>query len=585
MRTLFLFCACLFSIPAIAQFYDNTWLIGYQGGGAEFGIAQLTFTNGSLIVKKSDLPIAGFQDNNASFSDSFGNLLATFNGFRVYNKKGNVMKGGDSIWYEQLPNLFGYSDEDLPQGGLFLSWPNHPDSLLLFYASQGNAGTDSFVVFASLHLQYALIRPSLNGGMGEVTQRRHIVIEDTIQYGRLQAVKHANGRDWWILINEKNSNRWYRVLFDLDGVHVLGEQTIGTPLIDGLGAAAFSPDGRYYAVFNSVGDSQHGAYLDVFDFDRCMGSLSNQRHLSFPLGYIGGIAISSNSRYLYQAFERWVYQYDLWASDLAGSKITVATYDGYVNPFATTFYQAQLGPDNKIYISAPNSVKNLHVIHHPDEQGLNCQVEQHGIILPVYNAFSVVNNPNYRLGPLDGSLCDTLGLDNLPISWWRSEQDTLNTLSVAFHDLSYYEPTTWAWDFGDPASGLNNISLERHPNHFFSTLGEHEVCLTVSNLNVSNTLCRMLKIGNTLTETPEAHEEIQVNPNPFISNLSVALSTDLQSRIFHLYDQMGRIIRTEHLALGITKVDTDGIPSGLYFWKVSGKEKAYKSGKLVKVKD
>lgn len=35
-------------------------------------------------------------------------------------------------------------------------------------------------------------------------------------------------------------------------------------------------------------------------------------------------------------------------------------------------------------------------------------VEQHGITLPTYNASSLPNFPNYRLGPLEGSPCDTL---------------------------------------------------------------------------------------------------------------------------------------------------------------------------------
>ncbi|MBK8966601.1 MAG: hypothetical protein IPM36_07930 [Lewinellaceae bacterium] len=57
------------------------------------------------------------------------------------------------------------------------------------------------------------------------------------------------------------------------------------------------------------------------------------------------------------------------------------------------------------------------------------------------------NFPNYRLGPLDGSPCDTLGLDNLPAAHFRWEfWDTLTPLNVSFTDLSIYEPATWQWD-------------------------------------------------------------------------------------------------------------------------------------------
>ncbi|MDP1818004.1 MAG: hypothetical protein Q8K92_26365, partial [Leadbetterella sp.] len=88
----------------------------------------------------------------------------------------------------------------------------------------------------------------------------------------------------------------------------------------------------------------------------------------------------------------------------------------------------QLAPDNKIYMCATNGIKYLHVIHHPDEYGINCLFQQRGIVLPTYNASSVSYSPYFRLGPLDNSLCDTLGLDNHPVAWYRYEQDTLDFL-------------------------------------------------------------------------------------------------------------------------------------------------------------
>ncbi|RMG82239.1 MAG: T9SS C-terminal target domain-containing protein [Bacteroidetes bacterium] len=69
---------------------------------------------------------------------------------------------------------------------------------------------------------------------------------------------------------------------------------------------------------------------------------------------------------------------------------------------------AQLAPDNKIYVCAPASVEYLHVIHNPDEKGDACNVEQHGILLPTLNGFSMPNFPNFRLGKWEGSLCDSI---------------------------------------------------------------------------------------------------------------------------------------------------------------------------------
>ncbi|MBA3972457.1 MAG: T9SS type A sorting domain-containing protein, partial [Bacteroidetes bacterium] len=48
------------------------------------------------------------------------------------------------------------------------------------------------------------------------------------------------------------------------------------------------------------------------------------------------------------------------------------------------------------------------VINQPDSVGLACDLVQHGIPLPAYNYNSLPNHPNYFLGALAGSPCDTL---------------------------------------------------------------------------------------------------------------------------------------------------------------------------------
>ena len=58
----------------------------------------------------------------------------------------------------------------------------------------------------------------------------------------------------------------------------------------------------------------------------------------------------------------------------------------------------------------------LHVIEYPDLKGKACNVKQHAIKLNIVNAFTAPNFPNYRLGPLKGSPCDTLHVANKDIT-------------------------------------------------------------------------------------------------------------------------------------------------------------------------
>lgn len=589
-----MFPICLWAYLLQAQMHDNNWILGASTGpgpGDEFGVTDVNFSNGNIQTTENFVYRGAFLDNNTVYSDSSGKLFSIFNGYRVTDSRYTTMINGDSLFHEYEHKVYGYCSTDLPQGGLFLPWPDHLDSLFLLYNSLGNAGTNAFVISASLHLQYAIIKKSGNGGLGEVVQRRVVVLEDTIQLGKLLATKHANGRDWWLPINEQNTNRYYMYLIDPQGIHLSHRQTIGLPVIDGLGQACFSPDGRYFAVANTVDDSI-GSFLDIYEFDRCAGLFIKHRQIHFSESpYAMGCAFSRNSRFLYMNTRLRLYQYDMQSPDLEVNKVLIATY---VPPppgeYPATFYQMQLAPDNKIYISGTNSLRALSVIHRPDEAGSDCQFERAGLKLPVNNLFSVSYSPNYRLGPLDGSPCDTLSLNNVPVAWYRYQQDTLEPLLVDFHDLSHHEPASWHWDFGDPTSGASNTAMERHPAHLYTAPGKYEACLTVRNVYGAHTHCKTLFLGVTPSENPVLQEQVQVSPNPFSERISVAFSaTNLRQPVFLLYDATGRLVRREPLSLGIHEVETGDLPKGVYFWavealgRVGDPPQRVKGGKVVKM--
>ncbi|MBK7965011.1 MAG: T9SS type A sorting domain-containing protein [Bacteroidetes bacterium] len=95
---------------------------------------------------------------------------------------------------------------------------------------------------------------------------------------------------------------------------------------------------------------------------------------------------------------------------------TVAYYDGFISPpgqtcCATSFWNMYLAANGKIYITSGSSVQHLHEMNFPDSAGLACDVQQHATDLGSYlHNRAVPNHPNYNLGPVVGSVCDTLSV-------------------------------------------------------------------------------------------------------------------------------------------------------------------------------
>ena len=67
-----------------------------------------------------------------------------------------------------------------------------------------------------------------------------------------------------------------------------------------------------------------------------------------------------------------------------------------------------LAANCKVYLTSTNGVLDLHEIDYPDSAGTACNVNLHNIHLPCFNLGTVPVHPNYYLGRLVGSPCDSL---------------------------------------------------------------------------------------------------------------------------------------------------------------------------------
>jgi hypothetical protein len=568
---LFLNLLCL-NVVLTAQFLDNTWVLGYAGGYEEqdsFGLTVLDFTGNQLTIGPEQEDMAILQINNSSISNEGGVLQLYTNGLAIYNSSHEIIENGDNMYFGEFDR--GY---DYPQSSLILPYPGNADQFIII--STFASWTTTVI---GDQLLYSVVDLSANDGTGSVVIKNELLLDDDFGTGKLAATRHANGRDWWMIYSIRNSNRFVRFLISPEGVNQLEDQEVGVAHVSGFGQAQFSPDGSRFVHYNAI-NNDIGTFAYIYDFDRCSGLLDYQSTIPISLnGASGGAAISKNSKYLYINTTNVIYQYDLLTDDIAASEDTVAIYDGFLDFLPTNFFMGSLARDGKIYVSSPNGVLSLTVIEYPNREGDACSVNQHAIKLPVYNGFGIPNHPNFRLGPIDGSACDTLGIDNIPLARFRSDQDTSDYLSFYFQDLSDYEPTDWFWEFGDGAT-----SQDTSPIHIYTDDGIYEVCLTVSNANGSHTLCDTLHLGvvNT-TEALLQEVTIQVFPNPFQEQLSLVLPDYYPKRAqVLLYNTSGQLLYQQRIWQGWNSVTVPELPLGLYLYEVWDGENKLGQGKVVR---
>lgn len=373
---------------------------------------------------------------NANISDDDGKLLLYSNGCRIRNgDHSNIpetlsLSPGD-VNYEYC--IVGRSDYPVFEGGLFLPFFNGSTILLLHQRLIIESNPTQVYVDS---LFYSSVRRE---GDQYILQEKTVpIVGGKLTDGNVEAVKSKRVGAWWVIQGEKSSNRYFTILLDSARVDTVFAQAIGDTTYWGSasGQAVFSPDGTRYARYNFKDD------LSLFDFDRETGLLSNFRKIHVAdSGNIGGLAFSPSGRFLY-ACSRWdMYQFDTWEEDVEASKVHLGHYDGYVDPFPAMFYHMQLGPDCRIYIGTSNGVKVWHIIHHPDEKGVACGFEQHGLHFPVSNSITMPNFPNYRLDI--APVCDP-GI-------------------VAIHDLWDFAPQAdEAKFYPNPTRGPLSIWLPKH---------------------------------------------------------------------------------------------------------------------------
>lgn len=381
---------------------DN-WVWGLcspeNGCPEPFGSGILKFNSVGL----ESIVSANFQyrinKGSASISDSSGNLLLVFNGKYLFDSMGAII---DSFYFGNFSEMpVGFKNS------LFLNIPGTSDKYCLFnsYAKPLNGQP----IILAFDTSFYFSKFSFNQSGFETLVRKEPISLDSSGSGTLAAIRHANGRDWWIMKSSVYQNKFYQALLDPNGFEFNAIfTTIPNVYQPGGGWNLFSSDGNKF--INVISGSVRKAY--VYDFNRCTGQLTNpvMHDLSnyFNEDAVNACCLSPDGSKLY--FRRSNLS-SLYSIELSQYDFTSSTYaviaEGHSAPCLT--------PNNLQVVSgfidatANPVVPKLSVIYQPNQIAQNCELS--------INVYDVINygfidvSPNYanfRLGALVGSGCDTL---------------------------------------------------------------------------------------------------------------------------------------------------------------------------------
>ena len=407
-------CSCT---SLFAQREGDSFAVGYcdfmflHGCVEPYGSSIYKFNEDGIeeIIEPAGLNL-NTDFSRAAFSDNTtGDLLFASNGWRLVNRSGEVISY--KLWREDLtaPNTFNDTANLLyTQNPLFLPDPGDSTKAYLFYGQYKNAnlfGTGPALLDVLFTYAYLDIPTQ------SLISKGNVAISDTTSIGGLAAVRHANGRDWWVVKPGRFQDEYYVGLLGPQGIEF--EKRILSDvehLEQGRPCSYFSESGDIFVNFTG---SPFKIYR--FNFDRCEGSLSNVVLHSVADSVWNGDwmapALSGDGSKFY--FRRssfpfgtpttgGLFQYDFESEQIY--KITEISS----SPYLTPNYQKML-LSSRFFTESDSMIRTLSTINSPDSLGLSCNLALHtDTILNIANFLSPSAIVNFRLGKIEGSSCDTI---------------------------------------------------------------------------------------------------------------------------------------------------------------------------------
>jgi hypothetical protein len=464
----------LISHLSFAQF-GNIWALPINKG--------IDFNGAGLTCRSS----IHYGNSSTSVCDGNGQLLFYSDNLTFRNKYDSIMPNSTNLDWVNTSTVY------VNQG--VIAVPD-PANLNRYYSF--NLSIENNSAAGNSKMYYNIIDMTLDSGLGDLLLKNQYIDGNFVE--KVAATRHCNGRDWWIVTHKCTSDAYYSYLLDINGFNpipvishsglfyrdtVIASNISGSyELIDYEyeGALKISPNGKYVAMSNLLN-------VEVLSFDNQNGSISNSLFVDSGgvntndvlARYYYACTFSPNSKFLYAGlseardsslyYDSNIYQYDLQLND--SSEILLSKTPILVNDSITKeFNSLQLGPDNKIYSYStvdafPQPFSYLYEISQPDQHGLQC---------------------NFHLSQLQCNSLERTWLPSFPDAIFTNHHKASLRIptciagefdSIPFYDSLLTTTRDYLWNFGDPASGVNNTFNGQFPVHAFSSPGTYTVTLTL----------------------------------------------------------------------------------------------------------
>jgi gliding motility-associated-like protein len=333
-----------FALHATAQKEWSNWY--YSGNNL------LTFKNGTPELLRNFIPnvpppfnpvnFAHWGSRAVSYSDPVtGEMKFLISSLLGFDRNFNVFPANANTWIRAC-NGDKYAYHIIPFSG-------NADK---FYVVQFQSAAADLLAQESglqvrcpnaIGLAYSVVDLTQNGGLGDFTQMNMRITGGNSEH--IALVRHANGKDVWVIVHGIGNNSFSAYLFTDAGVQPAVTSSLGPT----IGSRYINLGGQLVA--NHEGNLLAGNIAGVdgmmlLDFDKASGRISNYRLLPAGTGGIGTAQFSPDDSKLYYTSGDAIYQYDFNEADLAGSLTKV-----YDDALSDLIYDLQLAPDGKIYFT------------------------------------------------------------------------------------------------------------------------------------------------------------------------------------------------------------------------------------------